>query len=451
MGRRGIRVRITALATVVVLAVLVVTAVALVGSQRRLLTSNLDEALLDHSQALAAGLADGGTLEDPLPGQSDDDSIAQIVGADGRVQAATANLDNQPALDGPAEGEDQRLRSVSVLDGEPTYRLLSRRVGDVVIHTGAPLDDVDESVAALRVGLGVAIPTVALALAALVWWLVGRTLRPVEAIRREVADISGSSLHLRVPEPSSGDEIDRLARTMNAMLDRVERAAERQQRFVADAAHELRSPLTRIRTELEVDLGHPAGADLAATHRSVLEETEHLTRLVDDLLLLARSDAGASGGRPEPTAVDLDDLVLAEARRRRAAPGRDVSVETSAVSAAQVRGQADELARVIRNLIDNAARHARTAVVVTLGEDAGWARLSVADDGEGIPAEHRERVFERFARLDEARTHTEGGTGLGLAIAREIVERHRGTITVDPGHSPGARILVLLPLASTRS
>ncbi len=440
---RGIRTRITALATLVVVVVLILTSVALLTSQRRFLVDNLDESLRAHNVELA-NRADGGAFRSPLVARGDDDAFAQVVGADGTVVASTANFVDQPALAGPREGTDSSFRSTRPLAGQPEYRILSRRVGNIVVHTGSPLDDIKDSLAALRRGLWVAIPCVAGILAVLIWFLVGRTLRPVESIRREVADISGRDLHRRVPEPDTGDEIAHLARTMNAMLDRLQDAADRQQHFVADASHELRNPLTRIRSELEVDLRNPDTADLAATHRSVLEEAEHLQRLVDDLLILARIDAGHQ--RSRSVAVDLDDIALREtARLRDATP---IRIDTSGIGAAQVSGDPDQLTRVVRNLADNAVRHAKTAVVVTLTEDSGLAKLTVADDGPGIPPDQREQVFQRFTRLDEARTNSDGGTGLGLAIAREIATRHGGTIVLDPDRSAGTRFVVELPLAT---
>ena len=246
-----------------------------------------------------------------------------------------------------------------------------------------------------------------------------------------MAEITGTDLGRRVVEPRTGDEIDRLARTLNGTLDRLEASVRRQQRFVADASHELRGPLTRIRAELEVDLDRPDRADLVATHRSVLEETVALQHLVDDLLKLARSDAGA---RPaERSLVDLDDVVFREARRlkeRLDDEGR-VRVDTSRVSAAAVMGARADLGRAVRNLLDNAARHAARSVTITLEETSGVVRLGVSDDGAGVPVDQRERIFERFARADDARTPGDGGTGLGLAITREIVEQHGGAIRVD--------------------
>ncbi len=309
------------------------------------------------------------------------------------------------------------------------------------MHTATPLDDVDESVAALRTGLVGAIPLVVIAVGLVVWWLVGRTLRPVARIRAEVADITGSTLGRRVPEPGTNDEIDRLAHTMNEMLDRVETSTERQRRFVADASHELRSPLTRMHAELEVDLEHPQGADFVATHRSVLEEVTNLEQLVNDLLDLARSDNGATARRWE--AIDLDDLVMDEAGRLRPKPG--VAIDTSGVSGAQVVGDASQLTRVVRNLTDNAVRHARARVVFVTREHDDIAELSVTDDGPGIPTAERSYVFERFTRLDAARDRASGGSGLGLAIVRDIVEAHGGAVRIEEPPEGGTSVFISLP------
>lgn len=441
----GIRLRITTVAAASTAAVLGVTAVGLVTAQQRALTANLDDQLLLAASDLA-GTRAAGELPALLPSQVDDDGITQVVSLDGEVLAVTASADGLAPLAPP--GGDHALRTVALLPGEPDYRLLSQRSGDVVIHTGAPVDDVAESVAALRLGLALTLPAAVVILAGLVWWLVGRTLRPVEAIRSEVAEISARNLGRRVSEPAADDEIRRLARTMNDMLDRVQAALDRQQRFVADASHELRSPLTRIRTELEVDALHPATADLASTHRSVLDETRQLQMLVDDLLFLARHDATAPiVVAPQP--VQLDDIVLDEARRLRGATGtRPVMIDTTTVSAAQVLGSSGALVRAIRNVLDNAGRYAATTVTVSLAETDNRARLTISDDGPGIDPAHHDQVFQRFTRLDPARARTSdaaAGTGLGLAIAHDIIAAHDGTITLDPGYSAGARFVIDLP------
>jgi signal transduction histidine kinase len=225
------------------------------------------------------------------------------------------------------------------------------------------------------------------------------------------------------------------------MLERLRGSAARQRQFVSDASHELRSPLAGMRAELEVALAHKEDADWPGTAGDVLEDLGRLQRLVDQLLVLARLDESAPVAADR--SVDLDDLVLREARRARERDG--LVVDIRGVSAGRVRGDPDRLRQVVRNLVDNAARHARSKVTLGLQAEAGSAVLTVADDGPGIPAAERERIFERFTRLDEARASDSGGYGLGLAITREIVAAHGGT--VEAGDPPvGARLVVHLPL-----
>ena len=311
-----------------------------------------------------------------------------------------------------------------------------------VVHVAGSVEDIDDAVAVLATSLAVAVPVTIVVLAGLVWLLVGRTLRPVERMRAEVASISGADLHRRVPEPVVDDEVGRLARTMNHMLDRLEQSATMQRRFVADASHELRTPVARLRTQLEV-----AGADddVAELVASLHEDTVELGELVDGLLLLAQAeDPSLSRSR---AAIDLDEVVLAEVDRTAPRPG--VTIDASGVSGAEVHGDQRALARVVRNLLDNAVRHATHTVVVTLAE-TGEVVLTVADDGAGIPADRVEAVFDRFVRLDDARTRDAGGAGLGLAIVRAVVADHGGTVAVDRAHGPGARILVRLPVGLPR-
>jgi signal transduction histidine kinase len=451
----SVRFRVTALAALATLAVLVVVGVAVVAVQVRTLTDNLEESIEQGADNIERAL-ERGEVPTALGGFGDDDTVAQVVDERGRVVASTANAEgNPPIAAAPPEGRRQVRRTIDgLLDGDVSFLSVSRRIegpdGGMVVHVAATLEDIEESGRVLAASLAVATPAVVALLAALVWWLTGRTLRPVEAIRAEVADISGSDLHLRVTEPATGDEIDRLAATMNAMLDRVERASAQQQRFVADASHELRAPLTRMRSELEVDLAHPEQAEPAATLRSVLDEAIAMQRLVEDLMHLARGDAGAVTSRRDP--VDLDAIVVRHASALRAT-GR-VEVDTSAVRAAQVTGDASQLGRAIENLLDNAARHARSHVHIAVsadGDAGGCATVAVSDDGPGIPSDQREAIFDRFTRLDEARSAGAGGVGLGLAIARDIVERHGGTVRVDPDHAPGARIVITLPARDGRS
>jgi signal transduction histidine kinase len=438
-----VRWRVTLLAAVAVAVVLVVTGAVLVVVQRGVLTDKLDETLTADASRVIASMSGA----EPITAlSSDDEAVAQIVTLDGRVVDASNPAVADEPIAAPPPGSAPSFGTIDApIEGSGSYRVLSRRFAadgrDLVVHVAAPLDDVRDAVRALVVTLGFLIPVVTALLAALVWLLVGRTLRPVEQIRAEVAGIGLRELDRRVPEPPGRDEIARLAGTMNEMLDRLDASNRQQQQFVADASHELRTPLARLRTEIEVAQGVSPNDD--AVLSSLLEEVENLQRLTDDLLVLARSDAGADEGDRRP--VDLDDVVLEEVRAV-GARGRDI--DTRQVSAAQVVGHRDQLRRVVANLLDNAVRHAADSVSLSLAETNGVVKLEVTGDGPGIPAGRRAEVFERFGRLDESRTGATGGIGLGLAIAREVVERHGGTIVVDADYEAGARFVVTLPSSS---
>jgi signal transduction histidine kinase len=431
-----VRWRVTLLAAVAVAFVLVVTGVVLVVVQRRVLTDQLDETLTADADRVVASMATG--FEPDLQVSADDDAVAQIVTSDGRVIfASTPTIET--TLAPTPEGPDPVTRTI---EGQRVVSDQFEADGqDLVVHVAAPLDDVRDAVRALLVTLAFLIPIVTAVLAALVWLLVGRTLRPVEQMRAEVAGIGLGELDRRVPQPPGRDEIARLAGTMNEMLDRLDASNRQQQQFVADASHELRTPLARLRIEIEVAQGVDPNDD--AVLGSLLEEVGNLQRLTDDLLVLARSDAGVADGEGRP--VDLDDVVLEEVR---AVDGRGRGIDTRRVSAAQVVGHRDQLRRVVANLLDNAVRHAANSVNLSLAETNGVVTLVVTDDGPGIPAGRHADVFERFGRLDESRTTDRGGTGLGLAIARDLVERHGGTIVVDPDYDAGARFVVTLPSSS---
>ncbi len=264
-------------------------------------------------------------------------------------------------------------------------------------------------------------------------WMVGRSLRPVEAMRAEAAVITASELDRRIPNPGTGDELEQLAATFNDTLGRLEASSEATERFAADAAHELRSPLTGIRAAVELR----AGGDELLT--DAIGELDRANRLIDDLLLLARSEASPAQG----VEVDLDDLVREDvATARIAFPA--VTFETD-LEPARLLGDQDRLRRVVANLIENAADHCQSRVAVSLRSLDGSLRLIIDDDGPGIPGPERERVFERFARLDESRARSTGGSGLGLALVAEIVGDHGGTVTIGEAPLGGARLEVTLP------
>ncbi len=264
-------------------------------------------------------------------------------------------------------------------------------------------------------------------------------LRPVERMRAQAAAISQRNLHERVPVPRTGDVVARLATTLNETLVRLQLAAAQQRGFVADAAHELRSPIASLRAILEVANEHPERVDWPRVSGHAIEEIRRLQQLADDLLLVARLDAEPSTAQ-QP--VDLAELVRRQLARR-VDEGPELTFD--APESVLVAGDAAQLDRLVRNLVDNAIRHTRTTVAVGIEQDGGDVVLRIDDDGAGIPEPERERVFERFARLDEARSRDAGGAGLGLAIAREIALRHHGTLTAAGAPGGGARFTFVLP------
>ncbi|MEU9386865.1 HAMP domain-containing sensor histidine kinase, partial [Streptomyces sp. NPDC048279] len=306
------------------------------------------------------------------------------------------------------------------------------------VYAGTSLADEQATLDQVSRAMLAALPFLLLVVAGVTWLVTRRALRPVEGIRAEMAAITGSGdLTRRVPVPRSRDEIARLARTTNQTLAALEKSVERQHRFVADASHELRSPIASLRTQIEVADQHPGLLDTGDLHHDVVR----LQHLAADLLLLARLDAGEQPGHAR---LDLTALVREEVARRspsdRVTPGVRADEDVP-----QVRGSRGQLARVLGNLLDNAQRHTATAITVTLVRAGDDAVLTVADDGHGIAPADRPRVFERFVRLDEARSRDEGGAGLGLAIARDVVRNHGGDLTLAEAPGGGAAFLVTLP------
>ncbi|MDQ6726050.1 MAG: ATP-binding protein [Actinomycetota bacterium] len=440
------RARTTVAACTVVGVALLAGAAGLLALMHHSLVANIDAGAAGRAADIAAQAAQG-----PLPAtlavRGGEDALIQVVDASGRVVAASDNLQGQAPITTlrPGRGGPTAARSTTHRSGKgqqfrvPALSAPSKS-GPLTIYVASGLGATRESIAAVRGILLVGLPLLLGVVGVTTWTIVGRALRPVEAIRAEVADLSVRDLSRRVPEPGMDDEIGRLAGTMNDMLDRLQSSAERQRRFIGDASHELQSPLAAGRTELEVALAHPEKADWPVTAAGLLEENERMTRLVQDLLFLARAEEGTAARPMSP--VDLDDVVVAEVDRARLSAR--VPIDISGVSGAEVRGRTDDLGRVLRNLLGNADRHARTNVTVTLGRVGDMVELVVADDGPGVPESERDRVFERFRRLDETRSRETGGTGLGLAIAREVVIAHGGSIAVESAE-PGARFVARFP------
>jgi signal transduction histidine kinase len=445
-----VRVRLAVLSLLVVAAGLVVGGVIVVELVRHNLTSNVEGQALQRARDTVALLRTG-QLPHALPASDEDHTVVQVVDQDGRVLAtnlqtvAPAPLLNQRPSGGPLT---VTLDHPLLGDGNYVVAGLNARYEGqpVVVYAASSLEPVSEAVQATALGLAITVPLLLLVVGGTSWVLVGNALGPVEALRREVADITASDLDRRVPEPAIQDEVGRLAGTMNEMLARLQTAHERQRRFVGDAAHELRSPVANILTQLEVGLAHRKDTDWVRLAQAVHRDGVRLDQLSEQLLVLSRADADAAGHPAE--AVDLDELVLAEVEALRAR-GK-VKVELPQFSAARLAARPEDLRMVVRNLLDNAERHATQIVTVSLLTTQNNAELVIADDGAGIPLDYRERIFERFYRMDSARDRHSGGAGLGLAIVRDVVLGYGGTAWVADS-AAGAEVHVRLPMDELRA
>ncbi|WP_353944756.1 HAMP domain-containing sensor histidine kinase [Streptomyces sp. HUAS MG91] len=462
------------------LAATLVVAVALVAAGAAVLLAlrdNLGEQASAGADSAARRVATslvGGVAPDSLD-LDDEDHPVQVVDDDGRLIAATEDLERISGAGTDAvkpvaarrddDGDDDRhggrggggdddgaggtvSGSTDYSDGSATvdgdsaaYRFAEVHVddtayGDLTVYAGSSLAAEQSAVTTTKTAMLIGFPLLLVVVGGVTYVVTRRALRPVEGIRAEMAAITASQdLGRRVPQPDTHDEVARLAATTNETLAALQESVERQRRFVADASHELRSPIASLRTQLEVGAAHPELLDVPGA----VEDTVRLQELAADLLLLARLDAGERPGGGE---VDLAALAREELSQR---TGDRLPVTVESARSARVTGSRGQLARVLGNLVDNAQRHARTEVVVDVGVEGGAAVLTVADDGAGVPAEERERIFERFVRLDDARSRDGGGAGLGLAIARDVAVRHGGTLTVRAAPQGGALFELRLP------
>jgi signal transduction histidine kinase len=448
-----------------------------------------------NESANVVSLVEGGELPNPIPIPRGDIAV-QVVSSTGKVVASTTNVAGKPNLfhypktqgfsSMPVE-QEMAVPSLQVGAHDHNFVLVAAKVpvtvsvvaqlnktyvgvvsgshsqagssksGPVVFTTTDPgtyyvnvwasVQAVDQSMRSLIVILLLGFPLLLAVVFGSTWIIAGRAFLPVERIRIDVDDISGSNLSRRVFEPGTDDEIGRLAHTMNQMLDRLENAVEERKRFVADASHELKSPLSSLRTSLEIALRHPESTDWSGTALGAIGESQRMQYIIEDLLLLAKSDVGQLVVKRE--VIDLDDLIVEESRRLRAIS--PIKVDLNQMSPVRLTGDVERLRSVIRNLLENAVRHADLKVKVTLRRDGEDAVLQVLDDGVGVSVEEREMIFERFTRLDESRSRDLGGSGLGLAIVKSIVVAHGGTVAVVDSEDPeylGACFIVRLPSES---
>ncbi|WP_030441458.1 sensor histidine kinase [Actinoplanes subtropicus] len=448
--RLGVRLRSALAAAVVVAIASLLAGGVLFVTARAILLDNINTAANDKAAQIAAALTSGSDLPTLLRPSARDRTVVQILDAAGRVEAASDALAGETAISALRPGPGERIKEQRHLPGvheEPFWIVaqgVSTPVGNRTVLVAESLDTVGDGSDAVIVALLLGLPLLALTVGVATFLFVGRTLRPVEAMRLQAATITAHNLHERLPVPATDDEIAALASTMNTMLDRIEASSAAQRRFVGDASHELRSPLATV--QANADLLETAGlpATAARSVGRIRTESTRMARLVEDLLLLARADNDQLRTRRQD--VDLDDLVYTE-RERLAELHPNLNVR-AIFDPVRVEGDPDALLRVVRNVIDNAIRHAHTKITISVAGRDRMAEIVIGNDGPPIPPSDRERIFDRFVRLDGSRSRMDGGSGLGLAIARDIVSAHGGTLTADD-LDQGAAMRIRLPLPTT--
>jgi signal transduction histidine kinase len=454
--RRGLRARVTLIATLGLLVSLIAGDLLLLDTLRVSLTRSVDDTARSGATEVAA-LIDANRLPNPVPVAAGTVTI-QVLDASGLIVNVSPDADRLVPLVPPsqaaalASGDTAILVQGAPFDMPSLLRVAVVRAtdGDLVI-AAVPYSSAADSLQVVARALIFGTPVLFLVFTGAIWLAVGSTLRPIGLLRRGAAEVTVTGVVAELPVPEARDEVRRLALTLNDMLSRLAAAQQRQRSLVSDTAHELRSPIASIRAQLEVALDHPSGQDWAQTARDVLTDTLRLSCLAEDLLLLARLDEQAGNARPDST-VDLADLADTVAGRYAAARVPvTVTPEISrpAPGTCLVAGTGDPLDRMLVNLIDNAVRYAKSSVVVSVGRSDAWVELTVTDDGPGIPSADRERAFDRFARLDDARSRDgedAGGAGLGLAIVRATAQAYGGTAQLEEAEpSPGLLAIVRLP------
>ena len=443
-GPATVRARVTAVAGLALTAAAVLGLVVMYRLQLNSADSTIQGQLRTYATQIEQSAASWHRTRMLPASLLDPTAKAQVLAPDGTVLAGyPRNLARLPALYTLAPGSATPVRQPAAgraglpgdLSGYGEHATAGGQLVTIITITSTYLrSQVDQTFARLLI---IGVPFLLVLACGTVWLVVGRALRPVEQIRGAVTAITSADLSLRVPEPGTDDEIGRLARTMNDMLARLEDSAARQRRFVADASHELRSPLTAIRTGLEVGLSHPDRAPWPEIARRAVRQSQRLEQLIAELLVLAKADAHQPAARRQP--VDLAAL-LADLAATTPAPG--IGIELSVPPGTATAGNPEDLSRMFRNLLDNAIRYARHRVLITAAARPEGIVVEIADDGPGIGEQERERVFGRFVRLDASREQASGSAGLGLAIAREIATAHGATIVLTEAPGGGTRALV---------
>lgn len=454
--RRSLRLRVTLAASAALLVALVVGAFALISLQRRSMVREIDNSLRDRIVGLIDS-AQRGQLTANVPVTGRETGIVQIIAGRRQVVASTPGLESAAVLDritarvgAPAYGSVRQLDPFGT--GASTWRVaalqVDSRFGPVFIYAATTLDGVNRLSRTLTLLFVAGIPLLELLLVFAVWYSVGRALSPVESLTTQVDQVSPEHLEFRVSEPNTNDEIAHLATTMNNLLERLQAARDRERRFAADASHELRSPLAAAKLGLEVAVAHPEQTDWNAVAEDTLAELARLEALARDLLDLTRLDPARTVSAS--TSVDLTALARAEVEQRRSR--RPELGYTGQLEPAAVHGVPELLLRALRNALDNAERHARSMVGVSVVRVDSEVLITVTNDGTGISPADRDRVFQPFVRLDESRAASDGGTGLGLAIVADILRAHGGRASfVDPPLGASTALRFSLPAIDRRN
>jgi signal transduction histidine kinase len=466
--RRGLRARVTLTAAAGLLVAIVAADLLLFNTLRIALTRSVDDSARQGASEVVA-LIDANRLPDPVPAAAG--TTIQVLDPAGGITDVSPGADRLVPLLSPAQAAASARTGQAITLNGPAFGLASTlRVtavatggGDLVI-AAVPFSSVGDSLSVVAKALILGTPLLFILFTGATWLAVGSTLRPIDLLRRGAAGVTATSVPRDLPVPEARDEVRSLALTLNDMLSRLAAAQQRQRDLVSDTAHELRSPIASIRAQLEVALDHPSGQAWESTARDVHTDVLRLARLAEDLLLLARLDEQALGARvvsPRQggAPVDLAELSRSAIARYADAPvpvvaESGVTLPTVADAACLVAVDRDSLDRLLVNLLDNAVRYAKSRVTVTVHPEADWAILAVTDDGPGIRAADMERAFDRFARLDTARSRDgdeAGGAGLGLAIVRATAQACGGTVRLEPAEPgsepPGLRAVVRVPLA----
>jgi signal transduction histidine kinase len=451
------------------------------------LTRSVDDTARQGAAGVVA-LIDANRLPTPVPVAPD--VTIQVLDSAGQITDVSPDSDRLVPLLSPAHAAAIARNGEATLLNGPAYGIPSlirvtavRATDGSLVIAAVPYSSVSSSLSVVAKALVFGTPVVFVLFTGAIWLAVGSTLRPIDLLRRGAARVTGTAVPSDLPVPEARDEVRSLALTLNDMLDRLAAAQQRQRALVSDTAHELRSPIASIRAQLEVALDHPEGQDWESTARDVHADVLRLARLAEDLLLLARLDeragaagqgeaaaggagAGGAGARAAWGGATVDLAELSESVAARYAAARVPIVVTGAVEPGSgpvagtgaapflVAGDRDAIDRLLVNLIDNAVRYAKSPVTVAVRREDAEVMLTVTDDGPGIPDADLERAFDRFARLDDARSRDGdegGGAGLGLAIVRATAQAYGGTAYLEPGapaSPPGLRAVVRLPAAS---